>query len=112
MFMTHQTLFGPAFSFGHFPHLRTCVLSHLFQKVRALGGQPLVKLTELSQEAVVGADLPLVAHRGQGRVDVQTPPQHQEGDDQGGRAAVALPAVDVHLACILETSSKPKALNM
>ena len=67
---------------------------------RASGDQPLVEPTELSQEAIVGADLPPVAHGGQGGVDVQPLAQHQEGDDQGGRAAVALPAVDQHLTCI------------
>ena len=63
----------------------------------SLGRKPLVELAELPQEAIVGADLSLVAHRGHGRAHVHPVAQHQIGDDQRGRAAVALSAVDVHL---------------
>lgn len=65
----------------------------------ALAEQALVELAELPQEAVVGADLALLAHGAERAAHVHAPPQHQVGDDQRGRAAVALPAVHQHLAC-------------
>lgn len=65
----------------------------------ALLGELLVELAELPQEAVVGADLPLVPHGGHGQTGVHFVAQHEVRDDHGGRAAVAFPAVDVHLPC-------------
>uniref|UniRef100_A0A674N0F4 Thyroid hormone receptor alpha a n=1 Tax=Takifugu rubripes TaxID=31033 RepID=A0A674N0F4_TAKRU len=62
-------------------------------------GELLVELAELPQEAVVGADLPLVPDGGHGQAGVHFVAQHQVRDDHGGRAAVAFPAVDVHLPC-------------
>lgn len=65
----------------------------------ALLGEPLVELAELPQEAVVGADLPLMPDGGHGQTGVHFVAQHEVRDDHGGRAAVAFPAVDVHLPC-------------
>lgn len=62
-------------------------------------GELLVELAELPQEAVVGADLPLVPDGGHGQAGIHFVAQHQERHDHGWRAAVAFPAVDVHLPC-------------
>lgn len=72
----------------------------------ALGAQPLVEQAELPQEAVVGPDLPPPPHHGQGGVDGHVLAEHQVGDDQGGRAAVALPAVDVDSTCGRKQTSR------
>lgn len=63
----------------------------------ALGAEPLVQSTQLPQEAVVGPDLSLVANRCQGSVDVHVLAEHQVGDDERRRAAVAFPAVNINL---------------
>lgn len=62
-------------------------------------GKLLVELAELPQKAVIGADLPFMPHGGHGQTGIHFVAQHQVSDDHGGRAAVAFPAVDVHLAC-------------
>uniref|UniRef100_A0A8D3D0C7 Thyroid hormone receptor alpha n=1 Tax=Scophthalmus maximus TaxID=52904 RepID=A0A8D3D0C7_SCOMX len=65
----------------------------------SLGRQPLVEQTQLPKEAVVGSDLSLPANGGHGGVDVHVLAKHQVGNDQGWRAAVAFPAVDVDFPC-------------
>lgn len=75
-----------------------------------LGRQPLVQLAKPTQESVVGSDLPLLPHRGQSAVHVHLFVEHQVGDDQSWRAAVAFPAVNVDSACRtanVQLSEKP-----
>lgn len=74
-------------------------LSALLVAELSLGSEPLVQPTELPEEAVVWADLPFVPHRGHSGVNVHVAAKHQVGYDQGGRAAVAFPAMNVHFTC-------------
>lgn len=59
--------------------------------------QLLVELAQLAQKAVIGSDLSLQPHRGNRHPGVQFVAQHEVSNDNGGRAAVALSAVNVHL---------------
>ena len=65
----------------------------------SLSGQLLVQQAELPEEAIIGPDFPLLPHRGQSRMDVHVLAKHQKGNDQGWRAAVAFPAVNVDFTC-------------
>lgn len=81
----------PPLSFGlQFAHLPVQL---------ALLRQFLVELAQLAQEAVVGADFPLVPHGGHRQPGVHFVAQHEVGHDHGGRAAVAFSAVHVDLPC-------------
>lgn len=64
----------------------------------SLSLQPLIQPAQLSKETVVWSNFSFLPHQSQSAADVHVLPQHQEGHDQGGGAAVALPAVDQHPA--------------
>lgn len=65
----------------------------------SLSTQPLVQLTQLLQEAVVGPNFSFLTNRGQSSVDIHVLAEHQIGYDQRRWAAVAFPAMNVNFTC-------------
>lgn len=73
--------------------------SHALEFQLPLLDQSVVKLAELGQEAVVGADFTILPHGAQSRLDVHLLSHHEVRDDQGWGAAIAFTTVDEHLTC-------------
>lgn len=65
----------------------------------SLSAQPLVQLTQLPQEAVVGPNFSFLTNRGQSSMDIHVLTEHQIGYDQRRGAAVTFPAMNVNLTC-------------